>query len=457
MAGRRNPGRTASSEREQSASPQRSRARRRANPAGDRDRSDRDAAVPRAGANSPVRTSNGGYGGSAAQPMAASSARQPSKLRNFAVRSASTFLMIVAFFLILYAGHVYVAALVIGIQILSFKEIIGLKCAVIKKQERRIPYFKTIHWYFLATCLFFVYGKGALGYVEKYILASTSLKIPIVPLVRYHFFISFALYVCGFMAFVWSLRDENTYKYQFQQFAWIHMVLLIVVVQSNFMINNVYEGLIWFVLPASLVIMNDITAYLFGYFLGRHPLIKLSPKKTWEGFIGGMISTLIFGFFWAKFLTQFDWMICPRPDFLSDTIHCDPDSIFSPQQYRLPAFMSHVLGQHRATLTVLPIQLHSLIFAFFASIVAPFGGFFASGFKRAFKLKDFSGTIPGHGGITDRMDCQFITGLFAYVYHLTFIRSSTIDVTSLLNKIMRLPASQQMELYQRLHERLSRM
>lgn len=34
------------------------------------------------------------------------------------------------------------------------------------------------------------------------------------------------------------------------------------------------------------------------------------------------------------------------------------------------------------------------------------GGFFASGFKRAFKIKDFGDSIPGHGGLTDRMDCQ---------------------------------------------------
>jgi hypothetical protein len=46
--------------------------------------------------------------------------------------------------------------------------------------------------------------------------------------------------------------------------------------------------------------------------------------------------------------------------------------------------------------------------ATFASLVAPFGGFFASGFKRAFNIKDFGHSIPGHGGMTDRMDCQYV-------------------------------------------------
>ncbi len=44
--------------------------------------------------------------------------------------------------------------------------------------------------------------------------------------------------------------------------------------------------------------------------------------------------------------------------------------------------------------------------AVFASLAAPFGGFFASGFKRGFKIKDFGDSIPGHGGVTDRFDCQ---------------------------------------------------
>jgi len=60
------------------------------------------------------------------------------------------------------------------------------------------------------------------------------------------------------------------------------------------------------------------------------------------------------------------------------------------------------------SVTVAPIQFHILVLATFASLIAPFGGFFASGLKRAFKIKDFGDSIPGHGGMTDRMDCQFI-------------------------------------------------
>ena len=53
-----------------------------------------------------------------------------------------------------------------------------------------------------------------------------------------------------------------------------------------------------------------------------------------------------------------------------------------------------------------PLQIHGLSLGLFASVVAPFGGFFASALKRAYGLKDFDGLIPGHGGVMDRFDCQ---------------------------------------------------
>jgi CDP-diglyceride synthetase len=49
-----------------------------------------------------------------------------------------------------------------------------------------------------------------------------------------------------------------------------------------------------------------------GFFFGRTPLIKLSPKKTWEGFLGGFIGTVISAFYLAKIFIAFKWMTCPR-------------------------------------------------------------------------------------------------------------------------------------------------
>lgn len=51
---------------------------------------------------------------------------------------------------------------------------------------------------------------------------------------------------------------------------------------------------------------------LAGFFFGRTPLIKLSPKKTWEGFIGGFVGTVISAFYLAKWFSQFKWMTCAR-------------------------------------------------------------------------------------------------------------------------------------------------
>jgi len=77
-----------------------------------------------------------------------------------------------------------------------------------------------------------------------------------------------------------------------------------------------------------------------------------------------------------------------------------------------------------------------LCLACFASLVAPFGGFFASGFKRAFNIKDFGHSIPGHGGMTDRMDCQFLMGVFTYVYYSNLIREHHVTVGTVLQTIV---------------------
>ena len=92
------------------------------------------------------------------------------------------------------------------------------------------------------------------------------------------------------------------------------------------------------------------------------------------------------------------------------------------------------------------MQFHILVFATFASLVAPFGGFFASGLKRTFNIKDFGDSIPGHGGMTDRMDCQFIMGFFSFMYYQSFIAVYKASVGSVLETaISGLTAEEQIE------------
>jgi phosphatidate cytidylyltransferase len=133
------------------------------------------------------------------------------------------------------------------------------------------------------------------------------------------------------------------------------------------------------------------------------------------------------------------------------------------QEYAFPkslVSLSQLFGMN-ATVHIYPFMLHSLSLSVFSSVIGPFGGFFASGFKRAFKIKvrgmcctvvgflcirsrkyfdeledelmcniiiiilssqDFGDVIPGHGGFIDRFDCQILMATFVNVYITSFIR-----------------------------------
>ena len=72
----------------------------------------------------------------------------------------------------------------------------------------------------------------------------------------------------GFVTFVLKLQ-KGRYTYQFGQYAWTHMILLVVFIPSSFFVSNIFDGLMWFLLPCSLVIINDIGAYICGGYLSN--------------------------------------------------------------------------------------------------------------------------------------------------------------------------------------------
>ncbi|KAK7424798.1 phosphatidate cytidylyltransferase [Neonectria magnoliae] len=364
------------------------------------------------------------------------------KKANFMTRTFWTFVMFGLFISALLMGHIYIICIITAVQIVSFKEVIAI--ANVPSRARSLRSTKSLNWYWLATTMYFLYGETVIYYFKHIVLVDKVL----LPLATHHRFISFILYVFGFVCFVASLQAGN-YKFQFTNFAWTHMALYLIVVQAHFIMNNVFEGMIWFFLPAALVITNDIFAYICGILFGRTQLIKLSPKKTVEGFVGAWIMTVLSAIVFVNVMMRSKYFICPVND-LGATIftglECDPNPVFHPKTYHMPQFF-FLPQPTNFSVTFAPMQLHALNLATFASLIAPFGGFFASGLKRTFKIKDFGDSIPGHGGITDRMDCQFIMGFFAYMYYHSFIALHKVNLGSVLETaITSLSPEEQIEL-----------
>ncbi|KAK3090309.1 hypothetical protein FSP39_010821, partial [Pinctada imbricata] len=372
--------------------------------------------------------------------------------RNWIIRGIFTWLMIFLFAFLIYLGPLALVLVIFAIQIKCFHEIITIGYMVYKSFD--LPWFRTLSWYFLFTSNYFFYGESLIQYFSLLLHKQELLRL----LVQYHRFISFSLYIAGFVGFVFSLVKKHYLK-QFTLFGWTHVTLLIVVTQSHLIIHNVFEGLVWLLVPVSMIICNDIMAYMFGFFFGKTPLIKLSPKKTWEGFIGGALSTVLFGFLLSYALVQYDYFVCPISyDEARDTLsmECERHPVFILTEYTLPGVWQKLLlliGISLKTVRVYPFILHSISMSMFASVIGPFGGFFASGFKRAFKIKDFGDTIPGHGGIMDRFDCQFLMATFVHVYYASFIRAP--NAAKIVQSVLILPPEEQLYVFNTLRDKLT--
>jgi len=357
-------------------------------------------------------------------------------------------------------GHVWVLMLVVCIKVGMFKEILGLKRD--REKDKRLPMFRLLNWYFFFICIYFVYGKILQQHIQVVHLATPAVGY----ITNQHSFKAFIAWTIGFCTFI-LLLEKGAYKYQFTQFGWTHVTLLMIVVSASSMVNNMYDGMIWFFVPVCLVIWNDVYAYVFGRFWGKTPLIKLSPKKTWEGFLGAFVTTVVFGFWIGHLMGQFDYMVCAQEELTLEffqNLKCDRDPTFIPSiPVNVPEWLEKISGslgieslKLGKTVLLMPFMWDALNLSIFASLVAPFGGFFASGFKRAFKIKDFGDLIPGHGGITDRMDCQIIMSVFVAVYRTTFfLRNKHATVAQILSQVDSLSVDDKRELLSRLQAAVS--
>ena len=207
-------------------------------------------------------------------------------------------------------------------------------------------------------------------------------------LIQHNQFTLYIGFLLGIVAFVLSLA-KFTLRYQFHQLGWTFLTILLVVLQSCAHLSNVYSGLVWFLLSTTLVITNDVFAYIVGLSIGRTPLIALSPKKTWEGFLGGAFFTVLWSLIAVNVMRDYDFFMCPQTELYSKpfealySLTCGPEVKLA---FSEPVKVFSWIGLDFQTPA---LNVHAFVLAMFASLVAPFGGFFASGtilgFRTVFK------------------------------------------------------------------------
>ncbi len=138
----------------------------------------------------------------------------------------------------------------------------------------------------------------------------------------------------------------------------------------------------WLLLGFIVIIWaNDVFAYLIGWAFGRHPLCpRLSPKKSWEGFFGGVAGAVGVGL-----LVR--WLVA--------------DMLGGGSPFGWDNSVGFWVG-----------------LALVASVAGVAGDLVESMFKRAAGVKDSGTLIPGHGGVLDRFDALLLATPFVFVYLL---------------------------------------
>merc|ERR1711998_70857 len=134
---------------------------------------------------------------------------------------------------------------------------------------------------------------------------------------HYHDYITFIGYSVCFVTTVLTLK-EGLYRAQINILSFTVLALSLFVIQMKMAIFNVFQGLVYFLLPLLLVAVNDSFAYFSGYCFGRkvfgkRVFLSLSPNKTWEGFIGGGLFTMVAGWLLPPLLAS-PWLACSYMD-----------------------------------------------------------------------------------------------------------------------------------------------
>ncbi|MGL5711776.1 MAG: phosphatidate cytidylyltransferase [Paraclostridium sp.] len=178
---------------------------------------------------------------------------------------------------------------------------------------------------------------------------------------EYTAIVGFILFIIGIAYLLSNKKNIIDFSVTFLGILYVMIFLdYIVLTINNYELGSVYVWLIFIISFAT-----DTFAYFSGYLFGKHKLIpSISPKKTIEGSIGGILGSIIcciaFGYIFKLNIN------------------------------------------------------HMILIGSIGSLIAQFGDLFASSIKRYVGIKDYGKLIPGHGGILDRFDSVILVAPFVY-------------------------------------------
>ena len=259
----------------------------------------------------------------------------------FINRSITGLMMVIPFFGLIYFADTLLTTIVItAISILIFLEWGGLA----RKKNLAVDSFSIIIFVlgYIVFEEYFLYFSISLLAVFWFIFSIFLFRNKLELLSSIHFDNNSLrlLVIAGFYSSLLLLIQTNEIN---------HLLIFIIIVNTS---------------------LADICAYLVGSRFGKTPLLKnISPNKTFEGFLGGIAASSLFGFLMYY-------------------------------EYQLTASM--------------------LLIIIFSSLYAFVGDYFMSYLKRKSNLKDTGSILPGHGGILDRIDSHLsATTIFTFLFMLT--------------------------------------
>lgn len=178
--------------------------------------------------------------------------------------------------------------------------------------------------------------------------------------------------------FIKLLKKIDPANYKAKSLLALFYITLPIVLMIIMRTNNPrdHEDFFLKILPCSIVFsiwINDTMAYIVGSFIGKNPLSKISPKKTWEGTLGGIFLAVV-----------------------------------------VIALVGNAIGYHSlADWIVIPLL---------CAVFGTFGDLLESKIKRMASVKDSGTLMPGHGGFLDRFDSLLIAIPFVFLYYFLFMR-----------------------------------